>query len=130
MQEIIKILIGMGLLALGIPIGNYLAKATKEELKSGQKWFKLIIIASLVGGIIGLIIGNDILLFSLFFIAIVTSRCLRSNTMDKLDYIKAEKYVFRKLDKELPKNLYYHGIHHTKEVLKTVKKLASFENIS
>ncbi len=77
MQEIIKILIGIGLLALGIPIGNYLSRATKEELKSGQKWFKLIIIASLVGGIIGLVIGNDILLFSFFFIAIVTSRCLK-----------------------------------------------------
>ena len=77
MQQIIQILIGMGILALGIPIGNYLARATKEELKSGQKWFKLIIITSLIGGIIGLIIGNDILLFSFFFIAVVTSRCLR-----------------------------------------------------
>ncbi len=77
MQQIIKILIGILFLALGIPIGNYLSKITKEELKSGQKWFKTIIVLSLILGIIGLIIGNDVLLFSCFFIAIVTSRSLR-----------------------------------------------------
>ncbi len=78
MQEIIKILIGVLFLALGILIGNFLAKITKEELKSGRKWFKLIVIISLIFGVVGLIIGNDVLLFSLFFIAIVTSRSLKS----------------------------------------------------
>jgi hypothetical protein len=77
MQQIIKILIGIGILLLGIPIGSYLAKITKEELKTGQKWFKLIIIISLISGILGLILGNDILLFSSFFIAIVVSRSLK-----------------------------------------------------
>ena len=77
MQQIIKILIGIFILALGFPLGSYLAKQTKEELKSGQKWFKLIIIVSLIGGAIGLFIGNDVMLFSLFFIAIVTSRGLK-----------------------------------------------------
>ena len=77
MLEIVKLGIGILILLLGFPIGSYLARITKEELKSGQKWFKSIIIVSLVGGIIGLIIGNDILLFSFFFIAVVTSRCLR-----------------------------------------------------
>ncbi len=76
MLEVLKILIGIGALLLGIPLGNYLAKQTKEELKSGQRWFKLIIIISLIGGFVGLIIGNDVLLFSFFFIAIVTSRSL------------------------------------------------------
>ncbi len=79
MQEVINLLIGIAVLLLGIPIGNYLAKQTKEELKSGQKWFKLIIIISLIGGLIGLIIGNDALLFTFFFIAIVTSRSLKKN---------------------------------------------------
>ena len=78
MQEIIKILIGVLFLALGILIGNFLAKITKEELKSGRKWFKLIVIISLIFGVVGLIFGNDILLFSLFFIAIVASRSLKS----------------------------------------------------
>ena len=76
MQQLTNLLIGICVLALGIPIGNLLAKIAKEELKSGQKWFKLIILLSLIGGFIGLIINNDILMFSLFFIAIVTSRSL------------------------------------------------------
>jgi len=73
----IKLLIGILILLAGFPIGNYLAKNTKSELKSGQGWFKLIIIVSLIGGFIGLIIGNDVLMFSLFFVGIVTSRSLR-----------------------------------------------------
>ena len=77
MQETLKLLIGILVLFLGFPIGKYLAKLTKEELKSGQKWFKLIIILSLIGGVIGLIISNDVLMFSLFFIAVVTSRSLK-----------------------------------------------------
>jgi hypothetical protein len=77
MLEIFQLVIGILILILGIPIGNSLARRTKEELKSGQKWFRLIIILSLVGGFLGLIIRNDILMFSFFFIAIVTSRSLR-----------------------------------------------------
>jgi len=77
MQEIIKLLIGVVFLVLAFPIGNYLAKKTKEELKQGRKWFKLIVILSLIGGFIGLTIGNDVLMFSFFFMALVTSRSLR-----------------------------------------------------
>ena len=76
MHEIIKLLIGVAMLVLTFPVGNLLAKMTKEELKSGKKWFRIIIWISLAGGITGLIIGNDVLLFSFFFIAIVTSRSL------------------------------------------------------
>lgn len=76
MQEIFKLLIGIAFLVLGYPIGILLARATKEELKAGRKWFRLIILISLAGGVIGLIIGSDVLLFSFFFIAIVTSRSL------------------------------------------------------
>ncbi len=77
MQEIVKILIGIVVLVLGVFIGKLLARFTKEELKSGQGWFKAIIIISLIIGIVGLIIGNDILMFTMFFIAIVTSRSLK-----------------------------------------------------
>jgi len=77
MLEIFQLLIGICVLALGIPLGNLLARWTKEELKAGNKWFKLIITASLIGGVVGLILSNDILMFSFFFIAIVTSRSLR-----------------------------------------------------
>ena len=77
MQNIIKILIGIVVLILGIPIGNLLAKFTKDELKTGQSWFRIIVILSLIIGVVGLIIGNDILMFTMFFIAIVTSRSLK-----------------------------------------------------
>ena len=77
MDEILKFAIGLAVLILGFPVGNYLAKITKEELKAGQMWFKLIVILSLIGALAGLIIGNDTLLFSFSFIAIVTSRSLK-----------------------------------------------------
>ena len=77
MKEVFRILIGIGVLAVGFPIGIFLAKKTKEELRKGQKWFRLIILICLIGGVVSLIVGNDVLMFSLFFIAIVTSACLR-----------------------------------------------------
>lgn len=76
MEEFIKILIGVIFLALGFPIGIFLAKKTKEELRGGQKWFRLLIIICLIGGVVSLILGNDALMFSFLFIAIVTSRSL------------------------------------------------------
>ena len=77
MLDILKILIGIVVLILGIPIGNILARYTEEELKEGEKWFKLLILISLIGGVVGLFLKNDALMFSLFFIAIVTSRSLK-----------------------------------------------------
>lgn len=76
MTEIINLFVGVFVLLLGIPIGNYLAKQTKEELKKGQFWFKVIIILSLIGIFVSLFYRNDILLFTFAFIAIVTSRSL------------------------------------------------------
>ncbi len=83
MEEVIRLILGILILIMGFPIGSYLAKITKEELKSGKKWFRIIIIVSLIGGFIGLIFGNDILMFSFFFIAIVTSRSLREKRLTK-----------------------------------------------
>ncbi len=77
MQEIIKLIIGVFVLILAFPIGNYLAKITKEELKQGQKWFKVIILLSLIGAIVSLILKRDILFFSFLFITIVTIRSLK-----------------------------------------------------
>ncbi len=77
MIELFQLLIGLGILVLGFPLGIFLAKQTKEELKSGQRWFRLIIFISLVGGLFGLVLKNDVLMFSFFFIAIVTSRSLK-----------------------------------------------------
>ena len=76
MNEFIKILISVFILLLGIPIGNLLRKYTQDELEQGKKWFKLLTFICLLGGLFGLIIGNDWILFTFFFIAIVTSRSL------------------------------------------------------
>jgi hypothetical protein len=77
MKEILSIIIGIAVLALGIPIGNILAKNTREELGDGKKYFILLIFLSLIGAIISLIFREDALLFALLFIAIVTSRSLK-----------------------------------------------------
>ena len=75
-MELLDIIIGVVVLILGIPIGNFLAGKTKDELKSGQSWFKLIIVISLIGSVVGDFLRNDALLFSFLFITIVTSRSL------------------------------------------------------
>jgi len=72
-----EFLIGGILLLIGIPIGNVLAKLTKEELKQGRGYFKLVIIFSFIGAIFSLIFRNDPFLFSFAFIAVVTSRSLK-----------------------------------------------------
>ena len=77
MQEIFKLLIGVAFLILAFPIGEILARKTKEELKEGKKWFKIIVYGSLLGGVVGMLIRNDVLMFSFFFMALVTSRSLR-----------------------------------------------------
>ena len=77
MNEIIKLVIGILFLIAGFFFGNLLARFTKEELKSGQRWFKLITILGLLGGVLSLVFRNDVLMFSLFFIAIVASRSIK-----------------------------------------------------
>jgi len=76
MNEWLELLIGMFVLIIGIPIGNLLRKYTEDELKIGKKWFKLLTYLGIVGGFVGLIINNDTIMFTFFFIAIVTSRSL------------------------------------------------------
>lgn len=78
MEEIYRILIGIIVLITGYFLGGFLAKITKEELKQGRKWFKLIILVCVVGSILSLVYKNDVLFFTFLFIAIVTSRSLRN----------------------------------------------------
>ena len=77
MVEFINIIIGVVVLILGIPIGSFLASKTKEELKSGQVWFKTIIVLSLIGAVAAVFLRSDVFFFSSLFIAIVTSRSLK-----------------------------------------------------
>ena len=77
MDETIRILLGILILLAGIPIGNFLAKITKEELSQGQIWFKLIVLTGFTGSIVSLILRNDVLFFTFLFIVIITSRSLK-----------------------------------------------------
>lgn len=77
MKELIQLIVGICILGLGWLIGILLARATKEELGRGKKWFRVLIIGSLVGSLVSLILREDALMFSFLFIAIVTSRSLK-----------------------------------------------------
>jgi hypothetical protein len=77
MQKIIELAIGLVVLFLAIPIGNILAKATKEELAKGRKWISAFVVLMIVGGIISIIFKHDALMFTFFFIAIAASRSLK-----------------------------------------------------
>jgi uncharacterized membrane protein YoaK (UPF0700 family) len=83
MGDVINLLVGIIILILGWLLGELLARIAKEELKAGQKWFVLIVYAGLIGGFISLIFQNDILMFSFFFISIVTSRSLRKRRQER-----------------------------------------------
>lgn len=76
MIEFVKLIIGVAALILGIPIGNLLASQTREELRDGRKYFVILVWIGLIGGFFGLVSRNDVLMYSMFFIAIVTSRSL------------------------------------------------------
>jgi hypothetical protein len=76
MKEMIKILVGILVLVLGYFIGNFMRNETKDELKDGKKYFKILVTLGLLSGIVGLVISKDWLMFTGFFIAIVTSRSL------------------------------------------------------
>lgn len=78
MIELIQLLAAILVLFLGVPIGDFLASKTKEELSQAQKWIKLIIGICFVIAIFAFIYRNDALLFSVLFIAIVASRSLNS----------------------------------------------------
>jgi hypothetical protein len=80
----IDILIAILILLLGFPVGNFLAKITREELKDGKVWFKLIMLTCVIGTIASLVIRNDVLLFGFLFIMIVTSRSLLKKIKDNL----------------------------------------------
>ena len=47
-----------------------------------------------------------------------------------MDYNNVKKYIIKKLEDELPDNLYYHRIEHTIDVLNSVEKYALMENIN
>ncbi|MDE1848668.1 MAG: hypothetical protein KGH55_01395 [Nanoarchaeota archaeon] len=77
MQQIYTLLIGICVLLLGIPAGNFLARMNRDELEKGQIWFRTIIIICALGATASLIFGSDALFFSFLFFMIATSRSLK-----------------------------------------------------
>ncbi len=103
MLEVFKILIGISALILGIFIGKIIAKYTKDELDDGQIWFKALILIGLIGGIVGLIIGNDVILFTMFFIAIVTAQSLKKSKRGKSVSTQSAELKKKKIGKKSKK---------------------------
>lgn len=46
------------------------------------------------------------------------------------DYIGAELFILEKLDNKLPKDLFYHGLHHTRDVYGAALLIAKSEGVS
>jgi predicted metal-dependent HD superfamily phosphohydrolase len=46
-----------------------------------------------------------------------------------MDFEGAQNYIIQRLEKELPNDLFYHGIEHTFDVLKAAELYASMENV-
>ena len=77
MNEYLMYLIAVIVLTCGIPIGLMLKKSTKEELKSGKKYFKILWIGCLILAIVAYFIPVNYslkmtVIFSLLFVAIVS----------------------------------------------------------
>jgi len=83
MQELLQLIIGIIFLILGFFAGNLLRDKTKEEQKKGKIWFKILTAIGILGGIVGLVIRKDWVLFTFFFIAIVSSRSLIPENSNK-----------------------------------------------
>lgn len=47
-----------------------------------------------------------------------------------MDFSGAKTYILRKLRQELPRNLYYHGLHHTWDVYNAAQQIANIEGVT
>lgn len=80
---------------LGYPLGLILAKITKEELKTGKKWFRLIIAVCVIAIVVSVIFtGGKTFLFlilSFVFIILVTLPSLIKKEKQKKKKKKKKK---------------------------------------
>ena len=49
--------------------------------------------------------------------------------IEKADIKAIEDFIFKKLEKELPDGLFYHGLHHTRDMYQSAVEIAEQENI-
>jgi uncharacterized protein len=47
-----------------------------------------------------------------------------------MNFEEAKDYILARLRQELPRNLYYHGLHHTLDVCKSVEEIAAAERVN
>lgn len=59
----IQVILLIAITLLGFPIGKFIAKHTKEELKAGKNWFLSIIFVCVFGIIISIFLFNGTNLF-------------------------------------------------------------------
>ena len=52
------------------------------------------------------------------------------SNFENMDFSEAKDYIVERLVKELPRNLYYHGAHHTFDVVKSVHSLSVAEKLT
>lgn len=70
--SLIKMLIEIIILLLAIPSGYLIAWLARDELKDGRKWFRILIIASMISGIWFYLIKLFYISLTLGFIFIVS----------------------------------------------------------
>lgn len=54
---------------------------------------------------------------------------LNFNSYSDITYNKVRKFIIAKLKSELPKNLYYHGVHHTLDIIKSAERIGKAEGL-
>lgn len=54
---------------------------------------------------------------------------LKFNSHSEISFNRASKFIMQKLKAELPTNLHYHGMHHTKDVIDSVERIGKAEGI-
>jgi len=67
----INLILNAIVLILAIPVGFLIAYLCRDELIQGRKWFQSIIVLCFLGAICFFIIGNQVVVFSFAFLAIV-----------------------------------------------------------
>ena len=82
MEENVMLLVSVFILLLGVPLGRVLRRfAGKEEIDIGQKYFKAIIIITILGTIVSLVFQKTYLVFTFVFILILTKESIKNKKM-------------------------------------------------
>jgi formate-dependent nitrite reductase membrane component NrfD len=67
----LKMLLSILVLLTAVPVGLLIAWLAKEELKPGKKWFRIIVLGSVLGLIAGFCLRQYILAWTFAYMAIL-----------------------------------------------------------